>query len=273
MPELPDLEAIQEVLLQELAGSRVKEASVSLAIPIRQPSPEEFTGRLQGAVLRAVGRRGKFLLLSFADAAGSAWVLAVNPMLTGRLQYCEAAERRKARTCFTLAFEDGRELRYFDSKLMGKAYLVPEGALETIPRWEEMGPEAQSPEVTREVFQKRLRRHPGQIKNILVNDTFVAGIGNAYADEILFAAGLHPYRRRTSLSPEETESLYRAMRQVLTEGAETVARRMGKDIHVKIRDFLKVHGKGGEACPRCGHTVSQVTANQRLTNYCRGCQV
>ena len=268
MPELPDLEAIQDILLQELAGARVEAASVLQAIPLRQPSPDDFVKGLTGSTLTGVKRRGKFLLMSFDNGE----VLALNPMLSGRLQYCDPSERKKARTCFVLEFENGHQLRYFDSKLMGKAYLLPEAELGAIPGWDEMGPEALSPEVTLEVFQRRLRRHPGQIKNILLNAGFLAGIGNAYADEILFEAGLYPYRRRSSLGSSETEALYGAMQRVLTEASKIVARRMGKDIHLKIRDFLKVHGQGRQPCPRCGHTISEITANQRLTNFCRGCQ-
>ncbi|MBI2887060.1 MAG: Fpg/Nei family DNA glycosylase [Chloroflexi bacterium] len=268
MPELPDLEAIQEFLLRELVGSRVSSVEVLQPIPIRRPTPEEFVRQLTGNLLTSVSRRGKFLLLSME----SGHVLALNPMLTGRLQYCDARERRRARTCFILAFQGGRQLRYFDAKLMGKVYLVEESRTREIPRWEEMGPEALAPQVTLEVFRQRLRRHPGQIKNILVNDTFLTGIGNAYADEILFAAGVYPFRKRTSLSQEEAEALFRAMRQVLEEATTIVSSRMGDDIHVKIRDFLRVHGKGGQACPRCGGSVSQITANQRLTNYCHTCQ-
>jgi len=127
--------------------------------------------------------------------------------------------------------------------------------------------------VTLPVFTQRLRRHPGQIKNILVNDTFLAGIGNAYADEILFAAGIYPYRRRGTLTSSEIASLYEAIHRVLNEARAVVAVRMGEDIHHKVRDFLQVHGKGGEPCPRCGSPVSQINANQRLTNFCRRCQI
>jgi len=268
MPELPDLEAIQDFLLRELVGARITGVEVTQPIPIRLPSPQEFVQVLTGNVLCGVRRRGKFLLLDME----SGHVLAINPMLTGRLQYCEPRERRRARTCFVLALQEGRQLRYFDSKLMGKVYLVEAGQVELIPRWNEMGPEALAPEVTLEVFRQRLRRHPGQVKNILVNDTFLAGIGNAYADEILYAAGIYPYRRRTSLTLEETDALYQAMHRVLEEATSVVGLRMGEDIHLKIRDFLKVHGKGGEPCPQCGNTVSQITANQRLTNFCRRCQ-
>ncbi|MBM2826335.1 MAG: Fpg/Nei family glycosylase [Dehalococcoidia bacterium] len=268
MPELPDLEAIKSVLEERVLGLRIQEVEVGNAIPIRRPGASEFASSLKGNAFTKVERRGKFLLMGTA----SGHVLAVNPMLTGRFQYCPPSGKRRAKTCFVLQLEDGQQLRYFDSRVMGKVYLVPHDELDSIPGFEVMGPEAMSDELNLEEFRARLRRHPGIVKNILLNSRFIAGIGNAYADEILFRASIYPYRRRVTLSGSETEHLYVAVSAVLVEAKATVRARMGEAIHIKIRDFLQVHGKGGQPCPRCGHTISQITANKRLTNFCRGCQ-
>ncbi len=268
MPEIPDLDNIQSFLDRELPGVGVASVESKQPLVIRMPTLDEFVGTLQGNSFANVGHRGKFLLFDLK----SGHTLAINPMLTGRLQYCDPRSKRPAKTCFVLSLENGMELRYFDNKLMGKVYLVPDSQLGLIPRFMEMGPDALDPEVTPEVFAKRLRRHPGQIKNILVNDTFLAGIGNAYADEILFDAGIYPYRRRTTLSRTEIENLYQSIHSVLEEATAVVGQRMGGRIELKIRDFLKVHGKGQEPCPVCGGHISQVQANQRLTNFCRHCQ-
>ena len=107
---------------------------------------------------------------------------------------------------------------------------------------------------------------------MLANQAILAGIGNAYADEILFKARLYPFRKRPSLSGEEVESLYQAMRRVLLEAILVLRERVGDDIDVKIRDFLSVHGKGGSPCPRCGTPISEIKARNRLTNFCRNCQ-
>ncbi len=267
MPELPDLENIRDFLNQHLVGVSVASVEVRNPIVVRAPA-QEFQALLMGNTFQPVSRRGKFLLIPFS----SGHILAINPMLTGRLQYCEPGEKARMRVCFILRLEDGKELRYLDANQMGKVYLVPKDKLDTIPRFSEMAPEALDPEVTLEVFQKRLRRHPGMIKNILTNDRFLAGIGNAYADEILFEAGIHPWRTRPRLSLEDVVNLYNAMHKVLTEATAKVGDLMGDQIHVKFREFLKVHGKGGQLCPRCGTTITQITANQRLTNFCRTCQ-
>ena len=268
MPELPDLEAIKSVLEERVLGLRIQDVEVGNAIPIRRPGASEFASSLKGNAFTRVERRGKFLLMG----AASGHVLAVNPMLTGRFQYCPPSEKRRAKTCFVLQLEDGQQLRYFDSRVMGKVYLVPQRDLDSIPGFEVMGPEALDDDLSLEEFRARLRRHPGIVKNIFLNSRFIAGIGNAYADEILFRASIYPYRKRPSLTPEETARLREAVSQVLGEAKVTVGERMGEEIHLKTRDFLQVHGKGGQPCPRCGHSISQITANQRLTNFCRGCQ-
>ena len=107
---------------------------------------------------------------------------------------------------------------------------------------------------------------------MLTRGEFIAGIGNAYADEILWAAQLHPYRKRTTLTPEEIDQLYAAMPLVLREAINKVRVEMGEAIHREPRDFMAVHMKSGEPCPRCGTAISVVSANQRITNFCRTCQ-
>jgi formamidopyrimidine-DNA glycosylase len=268
MPELPDLEAIKDFLNRNVLGLEIGAVEVPQPLVIRRPPPSEFVSLLEGNAFREVGRRGKYLLLTLRTGH----ILAINFMLSGRLQFCGPGHKRRAKTCFILSLEGKQELRYYDGKFMGKVYLLPEKGLGLIPGFDDMGPEALDEALTLEVFQKRLRRHPGQIKNILANDRFLAGIGNAYADEILFEAGIYPFRPRPSLSPAEIKTLYEAMHSVLKEAIPIVAQRMKDRLDVEVRDFLKVHGKGGQPCPCCGNTISQITANQKLTNFCRRCQ-
>jgi formamidopyrimidine-DNA glycosylase len=133
-----------------------------------------------------------------------------------------------------------------------------------------MGPEAL--DVSREEFKARLRPFRGGIKGVLTRSEFVAGIGNAYADEILWHARLHPYRKRTALTPDEVNRLYDAMRACLLAAIEQVRAEMGERIELKPRDFLMVHMQTGEPCPRCGTAISLIGANQRITNFCCTCQ-
>jgi formamidopyrimidine-DNA glycosylase len=269
MPELPDLEAYRSFFNRRIPGVGIEAATVSIALVVRAPK-DDFIATLTGNAFGEVERRGKFILFSLKSGD----YLAIHPMLSGRFQYCPPQEKRRAKTCFTLALANGQELRYFDDRLMGKVYLVKDGAFDAVPRFGEMGPEPLSEELTEEVFRERLRRFRGQIKNVILNETLVAGIGNAYADEILFVAAIHPYRKRTELSAEDEGRLHRAIRSVLSGAAATVTERMEKEgLPVdEYRDHLKVHRRGGQPCPNCGASITEITAGQRVTNFCRHCQ-
>ena len=175
-------------------------------------TPPELAA-LEGTTLGSASRRGKFLLLPFERDGTTERLLAANPMLAGRFWLLDDGKPKvRARTGLRLRFTDGGELRYVDREMLGKLYLVPPDGLDAIPGWTEMGPDADDPELTLEAFRQRIRRHPGELKSLLRNPKFVAGIGNAYWDEILWEAQLAPLRRRSSLSPEQVDRLYRAMR-------------------------------------------------------------
>ncbi|MGQ9572602.1 MAG: Fpg/Nei family DNA glycosylase [Dehalococcoidia bacterium] len=269
MPELPDLEAYRSFFNRRLPGIAIEAVTVLIPLVVRAPK-DEFIAALIGNAFSEVERRGKFLLFSLK----SGHHLAVHPMLSGRFQYCPPQEKRRAKTCFSLALANGQELRYFDERLMGKVYLVRDGDFAAVPRFEDMGPEPLSEELTEEAFRERLRRFRGQIKNVILNEALVAGIGNAYADEILFAAAIHPYRKRTELSAEDEGRLYRAIRSVLSEAAAIVSERMeteGLPVE-EYRHHLRVHRRGGQPCPNCGAPITEITAGQRVTNFCRHCQ-
>jgi formamidopyrimidine-DNA glycosylase len=271
LPEIPDLEGYRAYFNKRLPGVRVSQAAVTIPIVVRA-SKEQFAEALGGETLAEVRRQGKYLLFGFRGG----WLMVVHPMLSGRFQYCDPREKRRAKTAFVLALDDGRELRYFDERLMGKVYLArrEEEVSEVVPRWREMGPDAMSAELTEEAFVGRLRRYRGQVKNVLTKEQCVAGIGNAYADEVLWEAGIHPYRKLTEVSDEGLGGLYRAVRAVMERATAIVAERMEAeglpDGH--YRDHVRVHRRGGEPCPRCGSRVSEITAGRRITNFCRKCQ-
>ena len=267
MPEVPDLVNVCAVLNRTLPGARVVGVELLQPIVVRV-AREEFTTRLRGAAFGEVRRQGKFLL--FALDGGD--VLVVNAMLVGRFQYVVAGVKRRGRTCFVLRLSNGRELCYLDQRLMGKVYLVAAGAWETVPQLGEMGPDVLDPALTEDAFLERLRAYRGQVKNVLVNAKFIAGIGNAYADEILFVAGVHPFTKVSALDEGRRRELYRAIQAVLEWAVPIVAERMGDDTDEKPRDFLRVHRKGGEPCPSCGTAISEVSPNRRVTSFCRRCQ-
>ncbi|HJU46658.1 MAG TPA: DNA-formamidopyrimidine glycosylase family protein [Gaiellaceae bacterium] len=270
MPELPDLAIVVEQLALRAAGRIV--ASVDTPTPILVRATPRDLEQLVGTSLGAASRRGKFVLLPFERDGEPQRILAANPMLAGRFWLIDGpAPRVRARTGLRLRFTDGGELRYVDREMLGKLYLVAPDGLDEIPGWSEMGPDADDPALTLDLFRQRIRRHPGELKPLLRNSRFVAGIGNAYSDEILWEARLAPFRRRSTLSDAQVEDLYRAMRGVLSEAIEELRELVPPNIEVQHRERLKVHLRGGEPCPRCGRELRQIGGSE-ATTFCRTCQ-
>ena len=266
MPEAPDLEVVREYLTERMVGKPILWAKVLRPTVLRSLAGD-FEQEVAGLTLESIERRGKYLLLWMS--AGRC--LAVNPMLTGAFQYCEEGTRILKRSCIVLGLEDSKELRYLDDRQMGRVYFIEGEQLGEVPRLLDQGPDVLSG-ISFEEFASRLKGFRGEVKGVLARGSWISGIGNAYSDEILFAAGISPFRKAGSLSREEVHSLYDQARIVVEAAIEELRGRVGDAFHVKIRDFLKVHNKGGEACPNCGGNISQLTANQQITSYCRRCQ-
>lgn len=290
MPELPDLAVVADALHAALAGRPVTRAEAPAPLAVRG-TPAELAA-LVGQSLRAVHRRGKFVLFDLERDR-----IAINAMLTGRFQLARPTDRQPASTAMILGFgsrssppadaapwtagaawvpgnDDPAEIRYRDPSQMGKVYLLPAGIARPVAGLgdAEQGPDADDPALTLDVWRARIRKHPGELKSLLRNQAFVAGIGNAYSDEILHAAKLSPFRKRSSLAPEEVDALYEATRATLARASGVLRERVPPTFEKQVRDFLAVHLRGGEPCPRCGTRISEVSSRSEATSWCRGCQ-
>ncbi|MCY3543552.1 MAG: hypothetical protein OXH22_05875 [Chloroflexi bacterium] len=266
MPEAPELEVVKDFLADKLVGVSVESATVMKPSVLRSLCGD-IGEDMPGRAFESVYRRGKFILLGLSGGR----MLSINPMLTGALQYCPPKQRVYKRTCLRFALSDGRDLRYIDDKQMGLVHYVGEEQIEVIPRLHEQGPDVLD-DYTFEEFQQRLKRFHGEIKGVLTRGRVIAGIGNAWVDEILFAAQIYPFRKRKALSEDELLRLFEQSRRVVETAIPLVRERIGDNVHLKAREFLQVHNRGGEPCPRCGNAISQITANKRITSYCRRCQ-
>lgn len=290
MPELPDLTVVAEAFEAALVGRPVTRAEAVAPLAVRG-TPSELEA-LVGQRVEAIVQRGKFLLIDLERDR-----IVVSPMLTGRFQLARPADTHPTKTAVVLGFaarptaprtvaawakraawlppsDAGVEVRYRDPTQMGKVYVLPAGIERPVPGFaeNELGPDADDPGLTLAVWRDRIRRHPGELKNLLKNQAFVAGIGNAYSDEILHAARLLPFRKRSSLAPEEVDALHEATRTTLSNAIEVLRARVPPVFEKQVRDFLAVHDKGGTPCPRCGTRISEVRPGGFITSYCRGCQ-
>ncbi|MFX0053926.1 MAG: DNA-formamidopyrimidine glycosylase family protein [Promethearchaeota archaeon] len=266
MPELPELEVIANRLAERITGSKVQSVKVHDHIVIHGLTAGEFEASSVGESFRSFRPDGKFIIMELDEHD-----LVVNPMLTGRFRLLEKPRIPTKTDMFSVTTNTGT-LWYYDRKRMGRAYLVARGDYSNIAGFSGRGPSALDPSLTLRVFKERLRRHRGQIKNVLRNQRFVKGIGNAYADEILLYAGILPFRKRSSLSDEEVLKLFESMRTVLARVLEIISNRSLSELGTEKRDFLMIHNRGGGICPLCGGRVSEITANRFKTNYCQTCQ-
>ena len=266
MPEAPELEVVKEFLVEHLVGQEVSDAQV-LRPSVLRSLQGVFEEDVVGRRFQGVDRNGKYLLLSLSGNR----LIVINPKLTGGLQYCPRQQRMLKRTCVVLALDGGDHLRYTDDRQMGLFYYVAGDQLDLVPGLTDQGPDVLAPQ-SFEDFKLRLKRFHGEIKGVLTRGRVLAGIGNAYADEILFAAKIYPFRRRKQLTEIELRRLFEAARQVVEDATSTVRQRMNGRLDLKLRDFLKVHNRGGQPCPDCQNRISQITANRRITSFCRRCQ-
>jgi len=271
MPEIPDLEGYAAYLNKRIPGVAVVEAEAPIPWMIRTGG-DVFLKRIKGQVFQPVRRVAKMLFFPFASGD----YLAVHAMLTGRYQYVEPKTKRRSMTAWLMRLENGMELRYFDDRRMGRAFLVREGEFaEKIPRWTEMGPDVMDSALTEEIFVERVSKKSGMIKNIITTESVIAGIGNAYSDEVLWEARLHPFRKRTDIPPEGIAELFRSIRRVMEWAIPIVVERTEEEgLPAKTyRDHLRVHHRPEDAvCPRDGHKITSITSGQRETNFCRACQ-
>lgn len=275
MPELPELEALRIRLSPRLEGRLVTAASVNpkKAHMLRYPV-DNFANELPARRIVSLSRRGKHLVFATElGGGGSERWLVINPMLGGRFQMGDGDTPVPATEVFTIRIEGRIEMRYLDFRDMGRIYWVSELA-KGVPGWAELGPEADSVAAMGiDAFRKRLRRFRDELKDLLRNQEFLAGIGNAYSDEILFEARLLPLRRRAALKPAEEEALFAAIPTVLSRAVEAILANPNYEESKQDRSFMGVHMKGGKTCPRCGHRISQLGSNREPLNFCRGCQL
>jgi formamidopyrimidine-DNA glycosylase len=262
MPELPDLLYILARLRERLLGREVTAERVGEPVVLRFAVPGNLS-LLLGRNLADAFRKSHFLVFRFEGLD-----LAANPMLAGRFRLAEPGERDEKSLGFALGFGDV-ELRYLDEKKMGKAYLVATDDWKAIPGLQTGGVDILSPEFTRERFVSLLKHRRDQVRVFLLDKKALDSLGNAYADEVLFEAGIHPKAFCRSLSHDEGVRLHDAIVKVTTEAVAEVEGR-GEPIEVKVRDFLKVRRK--ETCPRCGGKIRTAGVRGMDTWFCPRCQ-
>ncbi len=268
MPELPEVETIRRDLSAGLIGRKIVGVTVNWPKMVQIPSPEAFKQRLTGQTISALDRRGKYLIFQL----DSGEVLIIHLRMSGSLLLVRDAEAdRYARAVFVL--DDDSRLVFRDTRKLGVMWLV-EDAEAVVGK---LGPEPLDDAFTTRDFAGRLRRHKAPIKAVLLDQSAIAGIGNMYADESLFAAGIHPRRRACDLSNDEIQRLFSGLRRVLKQAIECCGasvsdyRRPGGARGTAQSAFRVAHQKG-KPCPQCGTPIERIVIRQRGTCFCPRCQ-
>ena len=268
MPELPDLVHIASVLGRTVCGKAITNVKLGDPVVLRLMIPGTLSALLVGRRLLAVERRGNFLRF----ALDGDLVLVVNFMLSGRFALSAGKPTRGAKsTLLTLALDDGQELRYADETRMGKLYVARCEQEGDIPGYRELGVDLLSAAFSPARFREILAGRRDQVRQLLLDKTALAAIGNAYADEILFAARIHPKTFCHHLKAEEIDGLYAAIRQTLAHAITEVTSR-GGPIEVEVRDFLAVRGRARQPCRVCGTVLREVRVGKGDACFCPTCQ-
>lgn len=271
MPELPEVETTAAELRPQLLGRRIVAAHILWPRTLAWPDLPTLEATLPGQEIVSVGRRGKYLLIGLDSGAA----LIIHLRMTGRLAVVPdddpALANPHVRAWFDLA--DGRHLVFTDARRFGRIWLAAEPG-QVIGR---LGPEPLDWAFTAEALAERLRGRRGAIKAVLLDQTVVAGLGNIYADEALFLAGIHPLRPAAGLAADEIAHLHEAIRLVLHEaiGNRGTTLRDYRPPYGRIgqhQDYLRVYRRTDQPCPTCGMPIRRIRVGQRSTHFCPRCQ-
>lgn len=270
MPELPEVETVVRGLREPLVGRRVTGAWYDWPRTIHSPDPDELAARITGQTVRSVTRRAKYIVCALDHD-----YLLIHLKMTGRLYVtpADALDDADRWVHFRLDLDNGHQLRFSDARKFGKVYLTDQ--IERITG--ALGPEPLEDDFTPEVLRARLAGRSKLIKALLLDQTFVAGVGNIYADEALFRARIHPLRRSDTLSDDEITRLHGTIRAALAdgvarEGASVNWYRKPDGSRGEAHEHLYVYGRAGEPCLVCGSPIYKIRVAQRGTHFCPHCQ-
>jgi formamidopyrimidine-DNA glycosylase len=280
VPELPEVETVARDLRGLVTGARITGVRVGWLKTLRSQDPAAFAGAVVGRTITGTSRRAKLVVLDLDD--GSA--ITIHLKMTGQLFVVRAGSMEDPYIRLVLVLADGRELWFRDIRKFGRVGVArrsgPDGDLVGELGGEKgfkgFGPEPLDPAFTVRRFRAGIRGRRGRLKPLLLDQAFLAGVGNIYADEALWASRLHPLRSASSLRPADEARLYREIRRILAEAVErrgsSVDDYTAPDGDGSMQEQLLVYQRAGEPCARCGRPVRRIVVGGRSTHFCSWCQ-
>jgi formamidopyrimidine-DNA glycosylase len=273
MPELPEVETVRRTLEELVVGKEIREVEIRWHKIIKKPAePEEFARALIGETIRSVGRRGKFLLLTLDH-----YVLVSHLRMEGRYGLYRHSDEYDPHVHVIFRFGDGTELRYRDVRKFGTMHLFSPGDEQNELPLSQLGPEPFSESFTATYLQEKLKKTTRTVKNALLDQRVVVGLGNIYVDETLFRAGIHPETPANRLTLLQIETLHReiylTLKEAVDAGGSTIRSYVnseGKEGAFQLK--LYVYGRKEEPCKTCGAPISKIVVGGRGTHFCAHCQ-
>ena len=280
MPELPEVETIRRDIDKEFVSKKIKQVDVSRGgsrTIRRHKGPKEFITRVEGRKLVGTRRRGKYLLLNLDNGD----VLVMHMGMSGQVLRSTPKDPPVKHTHVVLHFVGAPQLRFVDPRTFGEVFVTtPEQLEKEVPELAHLGFDPLDEQISWVDFAARLTAKRAKLKPLLMDQRFIAGIGNMYADEILFSAGLRHDRASDQLTPQEIRRLYRAMVETLQEAVRrrgsSLADEQYRDIFGEVGDYQSLHNvydREGQPCRRCHSTIARVKANGRSGYFCPRCQI
>ncbi|QHS22983.1 DNA-formamidopyrimidine glycosylase [Virgibacillus sp. MSP4-1] len=273
MPELPEVETVKNTLKQIVLGKKVQDVTIKWENIVQYPKePEAFQEELKGQTIEGMGRKGKFLLF-YLDHH----VLISHLRMEGKYAIYDKDEPVDKHTHVIFHFADGTELRYKDVRKFGTMHLYEKGKEWSLPPLNKLGPEPFDENFTPDYLYRKCQRTNRNIKNTLLDQVVVAGLGNIYVDEALFRSGIHPLTIASELSKEEcsvlVEEIVHTLNDAVAAGGTTIRSYLNSLGEIGLFQLqLFVYGREGQDCKRCGHSVEKIKVGGRGTHVCPYCQ-
>lgn len=273
MPELPEVETIKRVIEPQIQGRMITKVAVRRPEVAAYPEADEFCRRLTGQTVSHMSRQGKFLIIHLENKER----IVLHLRMTGGLLLAPAQCPEEKYTHVVFSLDNGTELRFSDMRRFGRFWLLREEETDTCTGMDKLGLDPLAPACNAEYLSSYLSKRRKAIKECLLEQTIIAGIGNIYSDEILFTAGIYPARPANSLKQTEWERLAEAIPERISYFIEKNAITAEEYLETKGRDyrntpFLQVYGHGGSPCPKCRETLCRMVIGGRSSVYCPVCQ-
>lgn len=273
MPELPEVETIKRVIEPQIKGLVIEKVTVRRPEVVAYPDADTFCQALTSQVISHMERRGKFLMILLTS--GDRIILHLR--MTGCLLLTPSDYPEEKHTHIILSLNSGMELRFTDMRRFGRFWLIPKDETDTYSGTHKLGIEPLTEAVTFEYLHTHFGKRKKTVKECLLDQSVIAGIGNIYSDEILFTAGIHPARPANSLNRKEWEILAAVIPERISYYIETNKISAEEYLQTKGRDyrntpFLQVYGHAGSPCPKCRETLCRMIIGGRSSVYCPACQ-